>query len=81
MYVTGPNEVDALDGRSGHEIWRYSRPRTPGGTIAGDAAKGANRGVAVLGDRIFFVTDNAHLICLHRADGSCAVGHLHARGA
>ncbi len=70
MYVTGPNEVDALDGRSGHEIWRYSRPRTPGGTIAGDAAKGANRGVAVLGDRIFFVTDNAHLICLHRLTGA-----------
>jgi PQQ-dependent dehydrogenase (methanol/ethanol family) len=69
MYVTGPNEVDALDGRSGHEIWRYSRPRTPGGTIAGDAAKGANRGVAVLGDRIFFVTDDAHLICLHRVTG------------
>lgn len=70
MYVTGPNEVDTLDGRSGHEIWRYSRPRTPGGTIAGDAAKGANRGVAVLGDRIFFVTDNAHLICLHRLTGA-----------
>jgi len=70
MYVTGPNEVDALDGRSGHEIWRYSRPRTPGGTIAGDAAKGANRGVAVLGDRIFFVTDDAHLICLHRLTGA-----------
>jgi len=70
MYATGPNEVDALDGRSGHEIWRYSRPRTPGGTIAGDAAKGANRGVAVLGDRIFFVTDDAHLICLHRLTGA-----------
>ena len=70
MYVTGPNEVDALDGRSGHEIWRYSRPRTPGGTIAGDAAKGANRGVAVLHDRIFFVTDDAHLICLHRLTGA-----------
>ena len=70
MYVTGPNQVYALDGRSGREIWRYSRPRTPGGTIAGDAAKGANRGVAFLADRIFFITDDAHLICLHRLTGA-----------
>jgi PQQ-dependent dehydrogenase (methanol/ethanol family) len=70
MYVTGPNQVYALDGRSGREIWSYSRPRTPGGTIAGDAAKGANRGVAFLGDRVFFITDNAHLICLHRLTGA-----------
>ena len=70
MYVTGPNQVSALDGRSGREIWHYSRPRTEGGTIAGDAAKGANRGVAMLGDRLFFITDNAHLICLHRLTGA-----------
>jgi PQQ-dependent dehydrogenase (methanol/ethanol family) len=70
MYVTGPNQVSALDGRTGREIWHYSRPRTPGGIIAGDAAKGANRGVAMLGDRVFFITDNAHLICLHRLTGA-----------
>src|SRR5262245_49761650 len=28
MYVTGPNQVFALDPRTGHEIWHYSRPRT-----------------------------------------------------
>jgi PQQ-dependent dehydrogenase (methanol/ethanol family) len=70
MYVTGPNQVYALDARTGHEIWRYVRPRTTGGSIAGDAARGANRGVAVLGDRVFFITDNAHLICLHRLTGA-----------
>ena len=70
MYVTGPNQVSALDGRSGREIWHYSRARTPGGTIADDAAKGANRGVALLGDRVFFITDDAHLICLHRLTGA-----------
>lgn len=70
MYVTGPNEVFALDGRSGREIWRYVRPRTPAGTIAGDAALGANRGVALLGDRVFFATDNAHMICLNRLTGA-----------
>lgn len=70
MYVTGPNQVCALDGRSGRRIWCYSRPRTPGGTIPGDAASGTNRGAAILGDRVFFVTDNAHVLCLHRLTGA-----------
>ena len=46
-YVTGPNQVSALDARSGRELWRFSRPRTPG--LQGDAARGLNRGVALLG--------------------------------
>jgi len=70
MYVTGPNRVCALDARTGREFWCYSRPRNSGGRIAGDAAKGANRGAALLGDRIFFATDNAHLICLNRITGA-----------
>jgi PQQ-dependent dehydrogenase (methanol/ethanol family) len=70
MFVTGPNQVSALDARSGREIWRYARPRTPAGTIAADAALGANRGVALLGDRVFFNTDNAHMICLNRLTGA-----------
>jgi len=70
MYVTAPNQVQALDGRTGREIWNYSRPRTTPGTISSDAAKGANRGVAALGDRIYFITDNAHLLCLQRLTGA-----------
>ena len=70
MYVTGPNQVYALDARTGGEIWHYSRPRSAASGISGDAAKGAQRGVAVLGDRVFFITDNAHLICLHRLTGA-----------
>jgi PQQ-dependent dehydrogenase (methanol/ethanol family) len=67
MYVTSVNEAYALDARSGREIWHYSRPRTKG--LVGDAASGINRGVAILGDRVFMVTDNAHLIALHRHTG------------
>lgn len=70
MYITGPNQVYALDSRSGQEIWRYSRARSTGATIAADAAKGANRGVALLGDRVFYTTDDAHLICLDRLTGA-----------
>ena len=67
MYVTGPNQVFALDARAGRTIWHYKRPRS--GETRGDPAKGTNRGVAVLGDRVFFVTDNAHLVALHRVTG------------
>jgi len=69
MYVTGPNRVCALDSRSGRQIWCYSRPRSEGRLIAGDAARGANRGAALLGNRVFFTTDNAHLICLNALTG------------
>jgi PQQ-dependent dehydrogenase (methanol/ethanol family) len=67
MYVTSVNEAYALDARSGREIWHYTRPRSQG--LAGDAASGINRGVAVLGDRVFMVSDNAHLFALHRFTG------------
>jgi len=67
MYVTSVNEAYALDARSGRQIWHYSRPRTPG--LAGDAATGINRGAAVLANRVFMLTDNAHLIALHRLTG------------
>ena len=69
MYVTGSNECFALDARTGREIWHYGRPRTKDLVPTGDAASGINRGVAILGDRVFMVTDNAHLIALHRLTG------------
>jgi alcohol dehydrogenase (cytochrome c) len=67
MYVTYANECFALDAGSGRQIWHYQRPRTKG--IGGVAAKGANRGAAVAGDRVFMATDNAHLIALDRTTG------------
>jgi alcohol dehydrogenase (cytochrome c) len=67
MYVTYANECFALDAGSGRQIWHYQRPRTKG--ITGVAAKGANRGAAVAGDRVFMATDNAHLIALDRTTG------------
>lgn len=67
MYVTAANEAYALDARSGRPIWQYRRPRTKG--LVGDAAGGINRGVAILGEGLFMVTDNARLIALDRATG------------
>ena len=67
MYVSSANEAWALDGGSGRQVWHYQRPRTAG--IAGNAAQGFNRGVAVSGDRLFMLTDNAHVIALNRMTG------------
>jgi alcohol dehydrogenase (cytochrome c) len=67
MYVTNVNEVVALDAGSGRRIWRFQIPRTKG--LAGDAAAGINRGVAVAGDRVFMTTDHAHLVALDRHTG------------
>jgi PQQ-dependent dehydrogenase (methanol/ethanol family) len=67
MYVTGPNQAFALDARTGHQIWHYSRPRSTG--LVSDASLGTNRGAAILGDNVFMVTDNAHLIALNRITG------------
>ena len=64
MYVSAPNECYALDAGSGRRIWHYERSRTPGLTSGH-----ANRGVAVAGDRVFMVTDHAHLIALDRFTG------------
>jgi len=68
MYITGPNRVFALDARSGHEIWEFSRPRPAG--LVGDAALGTNRGLAILGNNLFMATDDAHLIALNLITGS-----------
>ena len=70
MYATGPQRAYALDARTGQEIWSYSRSRTSG--MVGDAALGTNRGMAILGDKVFRVTDNAHLIALNRTTGKLA---------
>jgi PQQ-dependent dehydrogenase (methanol/ethanol family) len=68
LYVTGPNQVVALDARTGAARWTYSRPPTPG--LGGDARLGTNRGVALRGDLVYFVTDNVQLVALDRGTGT-----------
>ena len=70
MYVTAPNQVCALDSTTGREIWCWVRPRGDARSISGDAAKGAQRGAALLGDKVFFATDDAHLVALNRLTGA-----------
>ena len=67
MYVTAVNGIYALDATNGRQLWVYKRPATPG--LLGEAAGGANRGVDVEGDRVYFLTDNAHLLALDKNTG------------
>ncbi len=68
LYVTGPNQVFALDALTGDGLWHYSRPPSSG--MVGDSKLGTNRGVAILRDKVYFVTDNAHLLALDRGTGA-----------
>jgi alcohol dehydrogenase (cytochrome c) len=67
MYVTSVNECFALDAGTGRQIWHYQRAKTRG--VVGAVVLGFNRGVAWRGDRIFMVTDHAHVIALNRFNG------------
>jgi alcohol dehydrogenase (cytochrome c) len=69
MYVAAVNEARALDARTGRQIWQFVRPQTAGLVPTGDPAAGINRGVAVLGNRVFLQTDHAHLLALDRLTG------------
>lgn len=61
MYVSQPNEVDALDARSGRLIWRYQRAVRGGGH---------NRGLAVYEHKIYLGTTDAFLVALDARTGS-----------
>jgi alcohol dehydrogenase (cytochrome c) len=67
MYMTASNDAYALNAQSGQVLWHYSRPVSSG--LVDDAAGHINRGVAVLGTRLYMETDNAHLLCLDARGG------------
>ncbi|MCY4601868.1 MAG: PQQ-binding-like beta-propeller repeat protein, partial [Acidobacteria bacterium] len=68
MYLTQrPNDIVALDARTGRVFWIYSYP-TPSDHRACCGAN--NRGVAILGDRVFMATLDAHLVALDAATGA-----------
>ncbi len=68
MYMVGWNEIYALDATTGEQLWSYSEPRHEG--ILGEAGSGANKGAAIAGDRVFMVTDHAHVLAFNRMTGA-----------
>lgn len=67
MYITGWNEAYALDATSGQQLWTYRQPHTTG--LVSEAGRGTNRGMGISNDKLFMVTDNAHLLALDRRNG------------
>ena len=72
MYVTGPQQVSALDALTGRPIWTYSRPRTAG--LVSDPSLGTNRGVALLDDKVFTGDRQRPPGCFEPDDGPAGVG-------
>jgi len=67
MYVTGPNQLYALDATNGRQLWSYSEPQHDG--ILSEGGIGTNRGATIAGDRVFMVTDHAHVLGFNRFTG------------
>ncbi len=68
LYVTGPQNVAwAIDARTGRQIWRYRRELPDNLTACCGLV---NRGFAILGDKLFRVTLDAHLLALDARTGS-----------
>jgi PQQ-dependent dehydrogenase (methanol/ethanol family) len=81
MYVTGGPQVCALDAATGLNIWCTPRTnglgvqRPAGGRRVPQANQapppaGPNRGVGILGDRLFYTSDDSYLVCLNRLTGA-----------
>ena len=78
MFVTSANDVYALDAMTGAQVWHHPRRTTQG--LVDDASNHHNRGVAILGTRIYMETDNAHLLCLDARSGQVLWDDAYATG-
>ena len=68
LYVTGSNDFAwALDARTGRPFWQYRRELPPDLTYGAQAP--VNRGFGILGNRLFMVTLDAHLLAFDRRTG------------
>jgi alcohol dehydrogenase (cytochrome c) len=67
MFLTGPaNGVIALDAGTGEPLWAFRRPILDDIQLCCGAV---NRGVAILGKRVYHATLDGHLIALDAASG------------
>ena len=67
MYLTQrPNDVVALDARTGRVFWVYRYPTPPDQQ---SCCGSNNRGLAVLGDKLFMATLDAHVVAIDATTG------------
>jgi alcohol dehydrogenase (cytochrome c) len=66
MFITTPNNnIVALSAKDGKVLWKYHRDRPAGTNVPHDT----NRGVALLGDKIYWVGGESVLVCLDAKTG------------
>jgi alcohol dehydrogenase (cytochrome c) len=63
IYLTTPDNIWAIDARSGRQIWRYAYPANDGFHIG-------HRGAAVYKDLVYLTTPDARLIALDARNGT-----------
>jgi alcohol dehydrogenase (cytochrome c) len=68
MFVTAANDTFALDAQTGRTIWHNTRPISEG--LIDDASRHLSRGVGIWRNRVYRMTDNAHLLCLDARSGN-----------
>jgi alcohol dehydrogenase (cytochrome c) len=66
--VQAPNDVVALDAISGEVLWTFPYAPRPGARATGGGGR-PNRGLAMLGDRLFLGTLDAHLLAIDARTG------------
>jgi len=67
MYLTQrPNDVLAVDARTGRVFWQYRYANSPDARVCCGAN---NRGLAMLGDTLYMGTLDAHLVAIDRITG------------
>ena len=71
MYLTmRPNDVLAVDAKSGRVFWQYHYHNSPDQRVC---CGSNNRGVAMLGDTLFMGTLDAHLVAIDAKTGTAAL--------
>ncbi|HTA41148.1 MAG TPA: PQQ-dependent dehydrogenase, methanol/ethanol family [Bryobacteraceae bacterium] len=66
MFISTPNDqVIAIDVKSGNQLWRYHKNRPANAIVPHDTS----RGVALFGDKVYFATGTAILVCLDAKSG------------
>ena len=68
-YVTVPDHVWAIDARTGREVWHFEWKGRGGNHIG-------NRGAGILGDALYFVTPDCHLVSLDVKNGKFYYGSV-----
>jgi alcohol dehydrogenase (cytochrome c) len=63
LYFTVPDQLWAVDARSGHLIWHYHYPPNKGDHIG-------QRGVAIYKNWVYFMGPDSHMVSLNAKDGS-----------